>query len=60
MPTYVYKFLDGTVVEEEQSINDEPYTFLYHPELNVPQEVKRVPSLTSIILKGDGFARNNK
>jgi len=60
MPVYLYKFPDGTVVEEEQSIHDDPHSVLYHPELNIPQEVKRVPTATSVILKGKGFARNDK
>ena len=60
MPVYTYKFPDGTVVEEEQSIHDDPHAFLYHPELNVPQEVRRVPVVPSIVLKGDGFARNDR
>lgn len=60
MPVYTYRFPDGTLVEEEQSIHDEPHPFLYHPELNVPQKVKRIPSVPSIVFRGNGFARNDK
>ncbi len=57
MPTYVYKFYDGATVELEQSIHDEPCSFLIHPEKCIPCTVTRVPQSPSIKLKGKGFFR---
>ena len=60
MPKYLYKFEDGRIVEEEQSIRDEPYTSLYHPEKNVLMSVKRVPQRPGASFKGGGWARKEK
>jgi len=57
MPTYVYKFEDGTIEEVEQSIHDDPFAIMYHPELNVPQAVTRVPQPAMSVFKGSGWAR---
>ncbi len=59
MPTYVYKFEDGATIEIRQSMEEKPLKALYHPVTGDYEAVKRVPSKTSIILKGSGFAKND-
>lgn len=61
MATYVYRFADGTTIEVQQSMSDEPHITLPHPETHQEEEVTRVPSLaTSPVFKGPGFYKNDK
>lgn len=57
MPTYRYRFEDGTETDVVQAIRDEPYTWLYHPETNLPGAVRRVIQKPAVTFKGDGWAR---
>lgn len=56
MPTYRYRFEDGTEEEFVQSIHDEPFTWHYHPETGVPGPVRRVIQKPTVVLKGEGWA----
>jgi predicted nucleic acid-binding Zn ribbon protein len=67
MTAYVYKFEDGTLLEVEQKMADEPYTVLPHPYKvdedggMVHEPVKRVPVWrTDPVFKGKGFYKNDK
>lgn len=57
MPTYLYRFEDGTEVEREHSIFDEAYTELHHPESKELLPVKRIPQLAGAKFEGEGWAR---
>jgi predicted nucleic acid-binding Zn ribbon protein len=60
MPTYKYRFDDdGTEVEVTQSIYDEVYRELRHPESLDLLPVKRVPQVAGATFKGDGWARKS-
>ena len=60
MPTYIYKFEDGVTLELTHSIHDVAFESLLHPIKNVLMPVKRTPSKPTVILKGEGFAKNSK
>lgn len=60
MPTYRYKFSDDTIVEVFQTIREEAYDTLFNPNSDKVEKVKRIPYLPSVVLKGSGFAKNDK
>ena len=57
MPTYLYRFEDGTEVEVVQSIHDDPLVHYTHPDLLHAMPVNRVPQRPVANFKGSGWAR---
>ena len=55
MPTYVYRFEDGTEVEMAQSIHEDAHEVLPHPVTRAVGPVKRVYGRVGVAFKGDGF-----
>jgi predicted nucleic acid-binding Zn ribbon protein len=66
MPIYKYQFEDGTHIEVQQKMSDDPHEVLPHPLKErqngdlVYEPVKRVPSWnTEPVFKGKGFYKND-
>ena len=59
MPTYVYKFEDGTTVEVAQGIHEDSHQELPHPVTRVLSPVRKTYVGVGTVLKGAGFYRND-
>lgn len=59
MPTYVYKFEDGSTVEVAQGIHEPSHTELPHPVTRVLSPVRKTYVGVGTVLKGAGFYRND-
>lgn len=58
MPSYTYRFEDGTTIEVQQSITEDAHELLPNPNMgDAMQPVKRVPQLPVAKFKGQGWAR---
>ena len=57
MPTYLYRFDDGTEIVADQSIHDDAWTEAIHPVWCRIMPVRRIPQAPGIALKGKGFYR---
>jgi predicted nucleic acid-binding Zn ribbon protein len=59
MPTYVYKFDDGSSVEVAQGILEDSHTQLPHPVTRVMSPVRKAYVGVGTVLRGSGFYRND-